>query len=314
MSKTRAILGGLKSFLPIPIDFTGTGGTTSWEYCLAVWLRHVRMCEQSGVVAKPGTFLEVGPGDSVGTGMCAILSGFEQYIAVDVLNHVQWEVSAEHIAALANVFRDRSPLPANEAIDHVLPPLNDRSIPERWPWESGVRADATEIMRRAAAIRESVATKGSTGVLSFRSPWSRTMVETNSVDWVFSHVALQDMAATDQEPVLQEALATFHSWMRPGALMTHQIDLSCPGGSPWNHHWAWSKLDWKLIRGKRPYYVNGLPLSRYLELMGDLGFDTRVAHVLDVPGLTSEQVASSHQGLPKQDYSAAAAFVIATKR
>ena len=281
---------------------------------MAVWLRHVRMCEQAGVVPKPGTFLEVGPGDSVGTGMCALLSGFEQYIAVDVIDHVQWDVSADHITALAKVFRERSPLPADDAIEGVLPPLNDRSIPDPWPWSSLSLVDDSEILRRVSAIRDSVSSKGSSGVLSFRSPWSRTMVEASSVDWVFSHVALQDMAATDQEPVLQEALGTFHSWMRPGALMTHQIDLSCPGGHPWNHHWAWSKLDWKLIRGKRPYYVNGLPLSRYMELMGDLGFDTRVVHTLEVPGLTSEQVAESHKRLPGGDYSAASAFIIATKR
>jgi len=314
MSKSRAILGGLKSFLPLPIDFTGTGGTTSWEYCLAVWLRHVRMCEQSGLIPNIGVFVEVGPGDSVGTGMCAVLSGFKQYIAVDVLDHVQWDVSAEHITALEKVFTDRTPLAANEALNRVLPPLIDRSIPEHWAWETSSGADAAGIGQRAAAIRTSVANKGLAGVLSFRSPWSRTMVEADSVDWVFSHVALQDMAATVQEPVLEEALATFHSWLRKGALMTHQIDLSCSNGLPWNHHWAWSKFEWKLIRGKRPYYVNGIPLSLYLELMGDLGFETQVTHVLDVPGLKSAQVAPSHQGLPSRDYSAAAAFVIATKR
>jgi hypothetical protein len=314
MSKSLALLGGLKSFLPIPIDFTGTGGTTSWEYCLAVWLRHVRMCEQIGVIPNPGVVVEVGPGDSLGTGICAVLAGFKQYIAVDVLDHVQWDVSAEHITALEKVFLDRTPLAANEALDRVLPPLLDRSIPERWAWETSSGADMLGIRRSAVAIRESVANRGSVGVLSFRSPWSRTMVEANSVDWVFSQVALQDMAVTVQEPVLEKALATFHSWLRKGALMTHQIDLSCPGGPSWNHHWAWSKFEWKLIRGKRPYYVNGLPLSRYLELMSDLGFDTQVTHILDKPGLTSTQVAPSHQGLPSQDYSSAAAFVIATKR
>ncbi len=96
--------------------------------------------------------------------------------------------------------------------------------------------------------------------------------------------------------------------------MTHQIDLSCPGGAPWNHHWAWSDFDWKLIRGRRPYYINGLPLSLYLDLMGDLGFETQVRHMLDLPGLKSDEVAQSHQRLPHQDYSAAAAFIIATKR
>ena len=56
-------------------------------------------------------------------------------------------------------------------------------------------------------------------------------------------------------------------WLRPGGVMSHQIDFSCPGGVPWNHHWAYGPFAWKLIRGNRPYYVNRVPLSEYLRLL-----------------------------------------------
>lgn len=313
MSKTRSMLGGLKSLLPFIGDYKGTGGTAKWEYCVAVWLRHVGMLLERNVPVNPGTIVEVGPGDSVGLGVCAVMSGVEQYIGVDVVEHVDWARSASHVTSIAKAFRERAPVPVHAALDRVLPPLKDREFPEQWPWIRHPQTEKKSLAEREALLRQAIDAEGKSGVISFRCPWSAGTVVPGSADWVMSHVALQDMACSAGEPVLQRSLRSFHGWLRPGGLMTHQVDFSCPGDAPWNHHWAWSPLERRIARGRRPYYVNGLPLSGYLSLLHDTGFDVDVAYAHHDSGLGRERVAADYGGLPESDYVTSAAFLIAKK-
>ena len=56
--------------------------------------------------------------------------------------------------------------------------------------------------------------------------------------------------------------------LNSGGLISHSIDFRSHGyASSWDKHWEYSDLYWKLLRGKRPYLINRLPLSKHLELI-----------------------------------------------
>ena len=84
------LLRGILSYFPgfnHPI-FTRTGGTNSARYCYSVWMRHLVMAKKSGAFTKiPKIVAELGPGDSLGIGLCALLSGAERYYAFDVVKY-----------------------------------------------------------------------------------------------------------------------------------------------------------------------------------------------------------------------------------
>jgi len=62
-----------------------TVGTDSARYCYSVWLRHLVTLDQYGFRVKRALIGELGPGDSIGTSLAALLSGATQYIGLDVV-------------------------------------------------------------------------------------------------------------------------------------------------------------------------------------------------------------------------------------
>src|SRR5262245_33287553 len=61
----------------------GTGGTDNARYCYAVWLRHIVALAEVGLPTQPDLVIELGPGDTVGVGIMALLTGSHEYVALD---------------------------------------------------------------------------------------------------------------------------------------------------------------------------------------------------------------------------------------
>src|SRR5688572_23203026 len=85
----KAVVKGAISFLPFSSHLTcrHSGGTTSARYCYSVWLRHLIRCQEVKLSANLNCVGELGPGDSLGIGLAALLSGANVYYAFDAKAH-----------------------------------------------------------------------------------------------------------------------------------------------------------------------------------------------------------------------------------
>jgi len=128
----KPAIKGLLTFIPGVSNLLPPrreGGTKSAAYCYDVWLKHLVFLWESGVRTIPKTYAELGPGDSLGIGLCAMLCGAERYFALDVLRHSNTERNLLIFDELLGRFRSRAPRP-NRGWPDFDPFLNDRLFPE----------------------------------------------------------------------------------------------------------------------------------------------------------------------------------------
>src|SRR5476651_1324393 len=98
MFRTRRLLFNALTFVPgvslVPAvrrklltRGTGTGGSDSARYCYSVWMRHLVSAREKGLNTNPEAVAELGPGDSLGICLAALLSGSARCFAFDVVAH-----------------------------------------------------------------------------------------------------------------------------------------------------------------------------------------------------------------------------------
>ena len=311
----RPLLGGIKSFVP-GVDYRGSGGTTSARYCYAVWLRHLAMLGAEGVETAGARVVELGPGDSVGVSLAALLSGAQAATALDAVPHATRERNEAIFGELVALFRDGAAPPGDDEFPGVHPRVPGLRALDQVV-DPDVRTAALAPDRLQSIARDLARAPGNPGGghLCYHAPWTADAVAPGSADLVVSQAVLEYLALDGRNSVLAEAFSTMYGWLRPGGVMSHQIDLSAAFGPEWNAHWAVGDAAWALVVGRRPHYENRVPLSGYLELCAQHGFEVLLAEPTPAgAGVARERLAPRFRGLPAADYAARGVHLIARKR
>jgi len=311
----RPIARGLKTWLVREPDQKGTGGTNSARYCYSVWLRHLVHVHAAGLNTRPRTVAEFGPGDSLGIGLAALLTGANHYNGLDVVEHSNPEINLRMLEELIPLFQARADIPGPDEIPLVFPLLDSYRFPHEILTEE--RLASTLSPRRIQSIRDAVAELGRTvpdeggGIsLAYRVPWSSPeLLAESSVDMIYSQAALEHV---DDLDLLHRAM---RRWLVPGGIMTHQIDFKSHGMTQaWNGHWEYPEAVWRIVRGRRSFLLNRLPLSAQLAGLRAHGFEiVRVVAVQGGGGIPRARLAAEFRNLSEEDFTTSGAFVVAVK-
>jgi hypothetical protein len=287
----------------------GTKGTDQARYCYAVWLRHLSLAAANGLDTDPKSVAELGPGDSIGIGIAAVLTGAERYHAFDVVAHANTPRNLEIFDGLVELFRARADIPDASEFARMGPTLPDYRFPDKLL--SRERMAAALEPRRLARIRESIQhTDSADSMVQYRAPWStQGAVQRNALDMVFSQAVLEHV------DTLPEVYRAMYAWLKPGGYMSHQIDFKCHGSArEWNGHWTYSDFMWNLARGKDVWLINRQPYSVHVKLMKSSGFQIVAEQLVTVEStITRSQLAPKFRLIPERDLSTTDAFVQALK-
>jgi SAM-dependent methyltransferase len=167
---------------------------------------------------------------------------------------------------------------------------------------------------RISRIRNAITSPGSEhdGVMiKYISPWSDVRsIEADSVDVIVSHAVLEHVVD------LEGAYRALHRWLKPGGMMSHQIDFtSHRTAEKWNGYRAYSEFLWKIIVGRRPYLINRQPCSTHVDLLKSSGFEILSMKRIDrTDGIRRSQLSSRWKNISDDDLVCSDLTVQARKR
>ena len=289
---------------------TGLGtGTASYSY--GVWMKHLVLLWQHGMRHIPRTVVELGPGTSVGTGLAALLTGAERYVGIDAIAHADTGTNVQVFHELLRLFRNRAPRPTAGY------PSYDQYLDERlFPSSilTGERLVAALARERVGRLEGAVRALGADTPRPeiCYQPWARPdCIGAAQADLVFSHVAM------NQVEDLEGAYGRCARWLRPGGWMSHQIDLTSLEITPeWNGHRRYGDLAWKIVSGRRPYFINREPAGTHLRVIEESGFE-----IIDAirgfrrhGGISRAEHAERFRSFSDEDLATQSLFVIARRR
>jgi len=315
----RLMLGGLKSLIlpALHSGYQASSHPVSGAYCYSVWLRHQALIEKAVPGHRPRTVVEIGPGESLGVGYAALMSGADRYIALDAVERLVPQRDLAVLDEIASLFERRAAIPNEKQFPNLLPALRSYAFPKKLFADDGPRPirvdhDRVESIRSELYARPSVLYDDRP--FSYLAPWTERTVDRGSVDLVLTQAALQDIAHGSRHSQLADTFAAMAKWLKPGGVLSHQIDFSLPGGDTWNHHWAHSDATWMMMRANRPLFANREPLSTYLALCEENGCEVVSLKRVEQEGLTRERMAARFRDLPERDVRTSSAHLIAVKR
>lgn len=287
--RVRRVASYAKGFVPELFSERGTGGTSDPRYCYSVWLRHLTWAARAGLREVPEVVAELGPGDSLGVGLCALLSGARVYHALDVIPHADLGRNLATLEALIPLFVARTPIPGPAELPRCKPTLDRYDFPHDLltPERLARALDPARLGALRAALRGEPSGEVS---ISYRVPWSDpAVIEPGTVDFLMSQAVMEYV------PDLRGAYGAMRRWLRPGGMMSHQIDLSAHETSElWNGHWAISEALWWLKRGRKAMFIQRLPPSHHLAWVRFFGLEPVTCHLTRRPSAIARGEVARH--------------------
>ncbi len=278
----------------------------SARYCYSVWLRHLVLICENGLCAKLDTVGELGPGDSFGVGLAAMLSGVNKYYAFDVDKHASSQKSIEILDELVELFRKHENIPDEDEFPEVKPNLASYEFPKKILTDELLNKSLAK--DRVASIRNAILNKSRDKKVEIKYfvPWNDLKIlKENSVDLIFSQAVLEYIEN------LPHAYQAMYYWLKPGGIISHTIDFRSHGTARrWNGHWAHSDFIWNLMKGK----INRQPHSVYINYLKKYGYKI-VCDKVDnnATGINRKKLASTFKNLSDEDLVTSGAFIQAVK-
>jgi SAM-dependent methyltransferase len=311
-----AVLKGAATYVPFLYQMLGQRHmnleSATPEASYRVWMKHLSLLHNMTGCGVPSVVAELGPGDTLGTGVAALFSGAQRYVGIDVLPFARSGPTLEVARGLRDLFSIRARVVVKGWPDFTEYLDNAGFLSSVLTDEILAHALAEE---RASAILSELSdvvasTERSTcQFINYSAPYSNSSIPDDSIDLFYSHSVLEHVEN------LPAALSLMHASLKSKGLMSHQFDLRSHNITrSWDGHREFGNNSWKIVVGKRPFLLNRLSYSKVLEEIERAGFRILDARRLfDKPTLDRSQLCREWQSASDEDLRTISGFVQAQK-
>ena len=293
-----------------------TGGTDKARYCYSVWLRHLVLAHEHGYTSIPKKIAELGPGDSLGIGLSALISGADHYWALDAVKFTNVERNLEIFDELVMLFKQKSAISTTNEFPNLKPELTSYNFPAHILTDEHLEKVLNE--NRLNKIRDSIKAMNNPSpeeregyMIKYQAPWKEAnTIERETIDMIITQTVLQHLDD------LEEIYRIMYTWLKKNGIMSHMIDLSALDLSDeWDGHWTYSDFEWKILKGRNIYLINREPYSKHIQCLHDLNLK-----IIDEIKIKSEPTLQTQKSLAKkfrnmsmEDLSISGLFIQAVK-
>lgn len=288
-------------------------GTISARYCYTVFLRHLIHLSNYGMCKIPGKVAEIGPGNSIGTGLCFILSGADKYYGFDSMAHANLEKNLFVFDELVELFRKREPIP--KEFPDVKPYIEKHNFifPEHILSSELLKKSLSD--DRISLIRNILINKTNDSNIEIKyiAPWENYNGQYPTVELIYSQAVLEHI--NDLENFYKRSAEI----LPKSGFMSHQIDFRSHGSSiGWNGHWAINENEWTNKVQGMPFYINREPLSTHINLLKKNNFEIVFINPVKNDnkrknGINRKKLQDRFSMLSEEDFTTSGCYIISKK-
>jgi hypothetical protein len=291
----------------------GVEGSFSARYCYSVWMRHLVMCHKNGLNSNPAVIAELGPGNSLGIGLAALLSGADEYYALDAVKHTCTEKNYQILTELIELFQNKEQIPDDKEFPLTGPRLDSYGFPDHILTTERLNKSLNIV--RLENIKKAISDldcKTSNEIkIAYYVPWNaENVIRENSVDLIYSQAVLEHVNE------LEFTYKAMFRWLKSRGGISHQIDFKSHGtAKEWNGHWTHSDFIWNLMKRNKPYLINREPYSKHIQYLQDSRFKiVCVVPVKTKSNLNKNKLTPKFQSLSDEDLNTSEVFIQAIKK
>lgn len=284
ISLIKAVLKGALTYIPgvnkkIDIKKKKTKhSAASAEFCYNLWLSILVFFNENGLKPNLKNIGELGSGGSFGIGICALLTGSVKYYALEIEEKFNVVDNLKMTDELVLLLKNKTP------ISNKFKQLNIKISNYNFPEE--LIASKYLDQNLISSIRDDISSYFSNSKhVFFISNWS--IRPSLGLDFIFSRAVMEHVSSPD------EVYKGIAAHLKENSYMFHDIEHHSHGiTKSVNGHFYISKFLWKIIYGKRDYFLNRWRFQDHL-----LAISNRKIEIINIQKKYSKETKSIKQEL-----------------
>lgn len=124
------------------------------------YMKDIFILKSEGIINKFGNIAEIGPGDTLGVGFCALLDGFSYYYALDKIEHSEKYINLKILKELKQYFQNKKEIFNKIEEDILLGSSNTFKYIVPWDKENLIKNNSIDLIISNAVMEHIVDLKG----------------------------------------------------------------------------------------------------------------------------------------------------------